>query len=232
MSSVFTICHPVQGVGRTLLTVQLAALAAERGLRVLVIDVTPDGAATAALSTRLGPVVATLGPVRPTAAAGLWLAGSDAAAGLLAQDQARGQLMRPGALAGAVSAWRERFDLALIDTPAGIGPALLAAVFAADALVVPQTLTREAASELGPYLDTLGTLATRAGRDPVPVAGVVLNAHGAEPGRADYWAGYCEHVSEAAGADLLGPVLPEGAAPPTPAAVEVLGRYLDRLTAD
>lgn len=230
MPATFTICHPVQGVGRTLLTVQLAALAAERGLRVLVVDAAPDGAATVALSDRPGPVVATLGPVRPTATAGLWLAEPDAVAGLLAQDQARGQLMTPGALAGAVTGWRSRFDLTLIDTPAGIGPALLAAILAADALVVPQTLTREAASELAPYLGTLDTLAARAGRDPVPVAGVVLNAHGAEPGRADYWAGYCEHVAEVAGADLLGPVLPEGW--PSPEAAEVLGQYLDQLTAD
>lgn len=112
----------------------------------------------------------------------------------------------PSALPRAVTRWGEGYELVLIDTPAGVGPLLLAAAAAADALVLPTTATRQAVAEVRPLLDTL----TRYGARRPVVAGLVLT--GTPPvqdAAGHYWTGYLWQTCEEAAVPLCQPSLPQ-----------------------
>ncbi|MDX2342193.1 hypothetical protein NJC10_11125 [Micrococcus sp. M4NT] len=151
MARVVTICHPGKGVGRSLLVVQLAASA---GLPVLVIDADPAGDTMAALTPAYPVPVFEDRPVRRSVLGGVSLAPASVLGPMLTGAD-------PAALAHVVRRWRAGYALALIDTAAGIGPAAVAAVGAADAALVPTRLDAACVGELRTYLRLLPELAAR-----------------------------------------------------------------------
>lgn len=205
MPRVLTICHPLEGIGRTTLTVQLAAAAAAQGVSVLVIDAAPDAAATRMLTCHRPPAPEAVPEVGEGIVAAAW-AGVD----LVPAEHVSARLVAagfadPSALPRAVARWGQGYALVLIDTPAGVGPLLLAAAAAADALVLPTTATRQAVAEVRPLLDTL----TRYGARAPVVAGVVLTGTRAvQDAAGHYWTGYLWQTCEAAAAPLCQPSLP------------------------
>jgi len=124
------------------LTVQLAAAAAAQGLSVLVIDADPAAGASRILTGhRPAPEAGaeTGEGIVAAAWAGVDLVPAEHVSALLVAAR----FADPSALPRAVTRWGEGYELVLIDTPAGVGPLLLAAA-ADDALVLLATATRQA----------------------------------------------------------------------------------------
>lgn len=169
------------GSGKTTLTVNLGAALAERGRRVLLVDCDPQGAATAALGVYAtkptlhevltGSEVPSAA-VRETAVPLLDLLASDL--DLAASEPERIlQTNWPMLLRDVVGAVAGRYDIVLLDVPAGFGPATRMALMAASAVLVacpPEFLgyravnqvmaTIERAREASPSLRVLGIVPT------------------------------------------------------------------------
>lgn len=146
MGHVLVISSQKGGVGKTTVALNLAVALAERGRKVLLADLDPQGGVGLSLARGDG------------AMAGLaeWLAGSAGAEELLLPTKLQGLTLLPrgrldpieaplferglqqgGRLAGLVNALRARFDFILLDTPAGLGTVTRLALGCADWALVP-----------------------------------------------------------------------------------------------
>jgi chromosome partitioning protein len=133
------------GVGKTTVALNLAVALAERGRRILLVDLDPQGGIALALAkgdTELPGLAELLmgvaGPsqaVYPTKLQGLSLLtrGRLDPADAVEYEQA---LHAPGTLEGALSRCEEGYDLSMVDTPAGLGLVTRAALVAADFVVL------------------------------------------------------------------------------------------------
>lgn len=151
------------GVGKTTAAVNLAAACAELGKRTLVVDVDPQGAASAALGAAPGQpslydvvmgdakadeaIVASAIPNLDVLPADLDLAGADITLPRLPQWQTR---LRE-ALAGADSA----YDLVVLDSPPGLGVLPFAALVAGDVVLIAATPAFLTLRALGHVVDTV-----------------------------------------------------------------------------
>jgi chromosome partitioning protein len=140
------------GVGKTAMAQTVATgLALHHRRRVLAVDVDPQGSLTAACGARppdgrtLGDVIGAVNPgdvavadiIMPVAD-GLDLVPADLDLGLANVELALvGRIGRELVLKRALAAVAERYDLAIIDTAHNLGLLTVAALAAADALLVP-----------------------------------------------------------------------------------------------
>jgi chromosome partitioning protein len=137
------------GVGKTTVALNLAVAFAERGRRTLLADLDPQGAVglslakgdteLAGLAELLAGVASPREVVLPTRLAGLSLLprGRLDATDV---DSFEAEVAREGALAGALSACENGYDVVVVDTPSGLGRVTTAALASADfALLAFQT---------------------------------------------------------------------------------------------
>ena len=131
------------GSGKTTTTISLAAVLAERGYRILVVDLDPQASASLWLGRGREPGLyraiaekRDLEPfVRATAVAGLdIIAGSRE---LAAVDDLRGRIGVQTALKRALARLHVRWDIVLIDCPPNLGLLSVNALAAADEVLVP-----------------------------------------------------------------------------------------------
>ena len=154
------------GVGKTTTTVSLAAALAQGGARVLLVDLDPQGNASTGLDVRIGAddastydVIVDGTPVgdavRETAIPGLTvLPSSLELAG--AEVELVQAMARERALARAIDAVRDSYDLVLIDCPPSLGLLTINAFVAADQLLVPIQCEYYALEGLSQLLRTVG----------------------------------------------------------------------------
>lgn len=187
---VLTLYNQKGGVGKTSVAVHLAAVWAELGRRVLLLDLDPQGSASlwlgvedsgaglkAALLDAVEPGAKTprlLDLVRPSPSApgvdlvpaGLQLAAAERAlANAMGGDRALAMLLRQVREA-------DRYDVAIIDPPPSLAMLSTSVLFAADALVIPCEPSPVAVHALGAVLETVRRVEAFAER-PLPVVGVV-----------------------------------------------------------
>lgn len=165
------------GCGKTTTTVNLAGALADRGVRVLVVDVDPQAHATLALGidperieANLYEVLADedgavlLGHILLDAAPGIQVAPSDIALSALEQKLASERATaRTERLAGALATLDDSHDFVLIDCPPHVGVLTFNALRAAHEVIVPLETSWFAIQGAQKLLETLALLSERLG---------------------------------------------------------------------
>jgi chromosome partitioning protein len=164
MSTTIVLTNQKGGVGKTTTAVNLAAYLAERGQRVLLLDMDPQANATSALGRQAdtdGGIYAALVDGRPlaeivlsTSMPNLWLIPSSTSlAG--AEIELVPMLGREFRLKRAVEPLRDQYDFLLIDCPPSLGLLTVNALAAADEVIIPVQCEYLALEGLGHLARTL-----------------------------------------------------------------------------
>jgi chromosome partitioning protein len=185
MSVVFVVANQKGGVGKTTTAVNLGACLADRGQRVVLVDVDPQANATTGLGLDasggssvyevLVNGVAVEEIVVETVQEGLWLApsGGDLAG---AEVELVPMANREQRLREALSAVKESYDKVIIDAPPSLGLLTVNALTAADAVIVPVQCEYLALEGLGRLLHTIDLV--RRGLNPaLRIQGLLLTMY-------------------------------------------------------
>ena len=181
--TVVAIANQKGGVGKTTTAVNLGACLAELGLRVLVVDLDPQGNATTGLGidharrrTTAYDVLASgahvIDGTIQTAIADLWVLPSEVdLAGL--DVELLGAASRDSILARSMDEVRREFDVVLVDCPPSIGLLTVNALAAADELIVPIQCEYFALEGLGQMLRNVRLIQQRV-NPGLKVGGILL----------------------------------------------------------
>ncbi|HST55613.1 MAG TPA: ParA family protein [Solirubrobacteraceae bacterium] len=185
MGKIYAIANQKGGVGKTTTAVNVAACIAEAGYETLLVDVDPQANATVGLgvsrATRPGLYEALTGEVvaaealTATSIPGLQVlpAGPGLAGANVELPRLEGSELRLREILGPL---RERFEYILLDCPPSLGPLTVAALAAADRVIVPVQTEYFALEGLAGLLDTLALI--RRDLNPnLTVAGMLLTMH-------------------------------------------------------
>jgi chromosome partitioning protein len=185
VGTIYAVANQKGGVGKTTTTVNVAACIAEAGYPTLLVDVDPQANATVGLGIPRSQVP------------GLYevLAGAASAREALVESPIPGLLVLPSGpgLAGAnielprmagyeqrvrecLAPVRDEFRYILLDCPPSLGPLTVAALVAADRVIVPVQTEYFALEGLAGLLDTLG-IVRRELNPGLTVAGMLLTMH-------------------------------------------------------
>ena len=223
---VIAVCNQKGGVGKTTVTVNLAAVLAGRGLRVLVVDADPQADATAHLGVTVDPdddqaftLYDVLTPSRQTnkvvpgslaeasVPAGAGWDGIDVVPAVpslshhdSSQEPGREYRLRAAA-AGSLGRW----DIVLVDCPPGVGQLTINALTAATAALLVTEAQAASFEGLTQMTRTLSTVREYFNPQLV-LAAVVVNRHRTDRRDRAEWAG---RLTQAFGPVLVEPYIPE-----------------------
>lgn len=174
------------GVGKTTTSVGLAAgLARYHGLRVLLVDLDPQGHVTTALKNQVEPTGIPLSKVllaergaevldamSPTSIPNLWVTAYDADLGA-AEDLLGTRIGKEYVLREALRVTRTHFDVIVLDCPPNLGNLALNGLVAADRVLIPCDPSPLAVNGVHALADAIETIASRLNPD-LDVMGVLL----------------------------------------------------------
>lgn len=168
MTRIIAVTNQKGGVGKTTTAVSLAAALAEKGDKVLLIDMDPQANATVALGVdkrgvEHGVMDVMLGDIEPEAVcqycedAALWLLPAND--GLTASDEyLMGESHRHAVLKLTTGSWLERFDWVFVDCPPTLNLLTVNALVLADYVLVPIQCEYFALEGVSGLLDTVGKI--------------------------------------------------------------------------
>ncbi len=187
-ATVLAIANQKGGVGKTTTTVSLSAALAEAGVRVLVIDLDPQGNATTGLGVRAGADDATSyhvlvdealieDSVVPSVVEGLDLlpASLDLAG---AEIELVPAFSREARLKKAIDKVRQTYDVVLIDCPPSLGLITINALVAADRALVPIQCEYYALEGLGQLMRTVELVSNNL-NDQLALGGIAMTMYDA-----------------------------------------------------
>ena len=194
LPSVLAIANQKGGVGKTTTAVNLGSALAEGGLRVLVVDLDPQGNATTGLgvnprdlASSVYDVIMNDAPledcVEPTSLKNLFVAPAtiDLAG---AEIELVPAMSRELKLRRAINEIRDDYDIVLIDCPPSLGLLTVNGLAAADDVIVPIQCEYYALEGLGQLLRNVGLV--RGNLNPtLDVRGIVLTMYDARTKLAD-----------------------------------------------
>jgi chromosome partitioning protein len=185
MGLVHAVANQKGGVGKTTTAVNLAACISKGGAQTLLVDLDPQCNATTALGgdrdRRPSSYDCLIGDVsvaeaaRPAGPDNLWLvpASRDLAGASVELPRIEGSETRLRERLGPV---RERFAFTMLDCPPSLGPVSVAALVAADRVIVPVQAEYLALEGLVQFLDTVGMI-RRELNPALNVSGLLITMH-------------------------------------------------------
>ena len=171
MSEMLAITNQKGGVGKTTTSINLGSYLAERGKKVVIVDLDPQANATSGLGVTMGPDTSTLYEVLVEGAPVLKALQRTGHANLAilpsttnlagAAIELMNQPYREYRLRRALKVLRDKVDFVLIDSPPSLGLLTINGLVAADSVLIPvQCEVELVRSHLNPRLQVLGAVLT------------------------------------------------------------------------